>query len=209
MTQDAGRTTGRRARCSEDPKDLESLLDHLRYAPESRCRVTLGAVFDAVGQRAFGPILLVCGLLLLTPISGIPGMATAMGLIAVLVSAQLLMGRRSFWLPQWLMRRSARGETFCRAIDRLRRPARWVDKFLRPRLTPLLRTPAIQIIAVLCLLVGLIMPALEFIPFSDTVPALGMAAFGLALIAHDGLLAALAAVFWIASFGLVFYAVTL
>lgn len=177
---------------SHESQDLEELLDHLRQA-EHGDRVSFGAMLDAAGRRSFGPLLLVPGLLVLSPLGGIPGMATSAGLVSLLVSVQLLLRRRSFWLPQWLLSRSVPYGRFLRALDALRRPARWVDKPLRPRLHGMLQAPALQLVALGCIAVGTVMPLLEVVPFADTAPGAALSALGLGLIAHDGLLVLIAA----------------
>jgi hypothetical protein len=49
------------------------------------------------------------------------------------------------------------------------------------------------------------MPAMELVPFSANGAGAALTAFGLSLIAHDGLLALLAFVFTAMTFGLVLY----
>lgn len=187
---------------AKDANDLESLLDELEQAPHG-AEVSLGDMLEATGRRSFGPALLVPGLILVTPLGGVPGMASAMGIVALLVAGQLVMARRHFWLPQWLLRRKVDASTFRKALKLLRRPARGVDRLLRPRLELVLQRPLIALIALACVIVGFVMPFLELVPFADTAPGVAMLAFGLALISHDGLLALVAAAFCALSLGLV------
>lgn len=184
-------------------QNLESLLDELGEAAQDKQEVSFGNLLEAVGRRSFGPALLVPGLLLLTPLGGIPGAATAVGLMAVLVAGQMLLGRSRLWLPQWLLRRRASAERLRKGLRSLGRPAQFVDRLLRPRLQFALRRPALQILAFACLAAGMVMPLLEAVPFADTAPGLALTAFGLALVAHDGLLALVAAAFCVLCFGLV------
>lgn len=74
---------------------------------------------------------------------------------------------------------------------------------LRPCLDVLVRKPTLQVLALACAAIGLVMPMLEVVPFADTAPGVALIAFGLAMIAHDGLLALAAAGFCAVSFGLV------
>ena len=67
-----------------------------------------------------------------------------------------------------------------------------IDKVIRPRLTFLTDRPYSYVIALVCILIALTVPPLEFVPFID-MPLWGaMVAFSLALVAHDGLLAIVA-----------------
>ena len=94
-------------------------------------------------------------------------------------------------LPGWLLQRSVKRTTFEKSLQWLRRPARFVDRFLRPRLAIPVQGPAVRDPAGLCLLVALSMPVLEFIPFSATLAGAALTACALALIACDGLMAVL------------------
>lgn len=77
----------------------------------------------------------------------------------------------------------------------MRPVARFVDKLIKPRLSWLTKPPFVQLAAAVCILVALTVPPLEVVPFGGTVSWAAIAAFGLALISHDGLLTLIAAGF--------------
>jgi hypothetical protein len=170
---------------------IEQLLDRLDTAAASE-RVTVGSMMKAVGRSSFGGILLLGGLVTLSPLDIIPGIPTLIAIGVFLVSVQLLAGRRHFWLPAWLLRQSLTRQRFRRALAWLRRPARFVDRFVRPRLTLLAGDAAVKVIAVGCIVVAFAMPVMEVVPFSANIAGAALTAFGLAVIAHDGLLALVA-----------------
>jgi hypothetical protein len=70
-----------------------------------------------------------------------------------------------------------------------RRPARFVDRFIRPRLLMLVEGRALYIIGFMCGASALALPPMEFMPFMAGGGGAALTAYGLALIAHDGLLA--------------------
>ena len=76
---------------------------------------------------AIAPLILVPALILITPISGIPGLPTLGAVLMILVTVQKLMGRNHLWLPGWLTRRNVAGERLRNSVDWLRTPARWVS----------------------------------------------------------------------------------
>lgn len=176
----------------DPPGTLAELLDRLHDAAGDHEQSDLAGLFESVGTRSFGPLLLVTGLIAVSPLSGIPGLPSLIGLIVALVAVQLLLGRRHFWLPAWVMRRRLPSDKLRAAARRIRRPAGWVDRLLRPRLVVLTDGAARHVIAALCLLIAVAMPPLELVPFSATIAGAALTAFGLALITHDGLLALLA-----------------
>src|SRR5262245_25540168 len=117
------------------PHNLEQLLDTLAEAPQDEeDHLTLGDIVEAVGARSFGPLLLVTGVLAASPLTGVPGMPTTLGVFVALIAVQLLLRRRHFWLPSWLVRRRVKRATYCKGLRFMRKPASFIDRFLRPRL---------------------------------------------------------------------------
>lgn len=180
----------RRAR---EPHRLCDLLERIAGAGEGEQHVSVELVLEEVGRRSFGPIMLAAGLVTLAPLVGdIPGVPTLMGVLVVLTAGQMLVGRDWIWLPGWLLERSVDRSKLETAVGWLRRPARIVDRVIGRRLQGVLAMGGNRVLAAACLLVGAIMPALEFIPFSATVAGLVLTLLGLALVARDGLLALIA-----------------
>ncbi len=170
--------------------------------PSDGDRATLDEILEAVGRRSFGPLLLLAGLVTLAPLVGdIPTVPTIMALLVLLVAVQLLLRRDEFWLPGWLLRRSVEREKIRKAVGWLRRPARWLDRFLRPRLEALTGGAGSAAVAVACILIALAMPPMEFIPFSANIAGVALAAFGLSLVTRDGLLAVVAFAFTFGALG--------
>lgn len=177
----------------ESTTRLEALLDRICEAKAEEGRISLDAILDEIGHRSFGPLLLLAGLIILMPLVGdIPGVPTVMGIFVILTSAQLLLGRDHFWLPDRLLRQSIDRGKVEKGVSWLRRPARWIDRVLRPRLSFLVKGPGLWVVAVASLLVGLGLPPMELVPFSANIAGLALSAFGLALITKDGLVAIVA-----------------
>lgn len=180
--------------------NLEQLLDRIEKAAKGKDRVSLEVIVKEIGSRSFGPLLLMVGVILTSPLSGIPGMPTTMGLFILLVSVQLFFRRKSFWLPHWLLNRSADQKKLYKALEWLRPPASFIDRWIQPRLTLFIHGISIYFIAFICLIIAIGLPFMEFVPFSASAAGAILAAFGLALIAHDGLLALLAFVLTIMTY---------
>ena len=174
------------------PRDLEELLAAIEAIEAPSGRVYFEDILAAVGRRSFGPLLLLAGVVTLMPvISGIPGVPLLMACFTLLVCVQLLMGRRTFWLPAWLRRRWVSRHALHKGLGYLHRPARWVDHLLDQRLAFLTGQQGMQASALTCLLVAIGMPPMELIPFSANVAGLTLSLFGLALMSRDGLLSLL------------------
>ncbi len=185
---------------------LEQLLDCIGKANTSRGQVSLGAILEAMGSRSFGPLLLVAGLIILAPfIGGIPGVPTTMAILVLLSAGQLLFRREQFWLPRWLLKRSVARDKLCRGLKWLRRPAQFLDRVTRPRLTVFTQGAGIYVIAIACIAIAAVTPVMEFVPFSANGAGAALTAFGLALLARDGFLALLALLVTASIFGIVVY----
>jgi hypothetical protein len=176
--------------------NIEELLDRIRAAAKDKKQVTVNALYKEVGDRSFGPLILLAGLVTLAPLLGdIPGVPTTVGLVVILVTSQMVIGRSHFWLPKFLLNRSVSSVKLRKALSWLQRPARFVDRLIGPRLVGLTGGAANRVIACLCLLVGAAMPLMDFVPFTANIAGAALTAFGLSIIARDGLLAIGAFVF--------------
>jgi len=176
--------------------NIEDLLDRIRAAAKDKKQVTVNAVYKEVGDRSFGPLILLAGIVTVAPFLGdMPGVPTTVGLVVILVTSQMVIGRSHFWLPKFLLNRSVPSAKLRKALSWLQGPARFVDRLIRPRLVALTGGAANRVIACLCLLVGAAMPLMDFVPFTANIAGAALTAFGLSIIARDGLLVIGASVF--------------
>lgn len=190
----------------QEPANVEDLLDRIGEAARNQDRVSLDMIIAAFGDRSFAPLLLLAGLITLAPVIGdIPGVPTLMAALVLLTAAQMLLRRPHLWLPRTLLDRSVSRDKLDRALTWLRRPARFIDKLLRPRLRFFTRSAGRYAIATTCIVIAAAMPPMELVPFTANGAGLALTAFGLALIAHDGLLALFSFVLTAATIGLVVY----
>lgn len=181
------------ARHDADAQSLSFIVEQMTSAGDEEAKqVTVADILGVIGQRSFGAMLLVPGLIVLSPISGIPGVPTMGALAVVLIVGQMLIGKRCFWVPEVLRRRRISRVRMVQARRFLLPMARFVDRLVWPRLSFLTRGPFAYLIALTCLAIALIMPPLEAILFANVVTSAAISAFGLALVAHDGVLAAIA-----------------
>ena len=175
-----------------DPADIEQLLDRIEAGAAGRSHVSIGEMMDAVGRRTFGPLVLLVGIILVTPLSGVPGMPTLLGLLTLLTLGQVLLGRTQFWLPSLLLRRQVPRQKLVQGLHLLRPAARRIDRLIRPRFTFLVKGPGLYAMALACMVIAIVMPATELVPFSASIAGVALMTLGLAMISKDGLLAVLA-----------------
>ncbi|MEQ8230184.1 MAG: exopolysaccharide biosynthesis protein [Gammaproteobacteria bacterium] len=177
---------------AEEPHSLEQLVERMRASGEEHDTIDIGTVVAATGTRSFAPLLVMIGLIAVSPLSGIPTLPSVLGVIAMLTAGQLLLKRSHLWLPRVVTRRRLPRAQYCRALEVLRRPASIIDRIMRPRLTVMTRGPALYAMGVTCFLTALTMPPLELLPFVAFLAGLVLLLFGLAMLANDGVLALVA-----------------
>lgn len=176
-----------------DPTNMQQLLEQIRESAAGAGRVSVNDILNGVGERSFGPVVLVAGLITLAPLIGdIPGVPTILGLVVLLTLGQLLFHRRTIWMPSWISQRSVPQDKLLKGLDWLQKPARFLDRWTGPRLVFMADGPGLYVMAIICMLVALAMPAMEVVPFSANGGGAALTAFGLAIVARDGLLAIVA-----------------
>lgn len=175
-----------------DAADLEELIEQIDQAARGRDEISLQRIMEAVGRRSFGPLILTAGLIMTTPVSGIPGLPTMLSACILLVAVQLLLNWDHFWLPKWMLTRTITTHRLRRALKMLARPAQWVDRPLRPRMRFLTHNGGSRLAALVCIVIALLTPPLELVPFAATTAGIALSALGLSLVTHDGLFALIA-----------------
>ena len=171
----------------DPPPDISQLLDTLGELPEEG-RLSLGEIVEHLGVRSFAPVLLMVALLLVSPLSGIPGSPTVAGLLIALIVAQMLAGRDSLWLPRFLTGVRVPARRVRQAVDFLRRPVGVVSPLMRPRLLPLTGRVGGLVVLLTCLAITLTMPAMEFFPFVASIAAFAIACFAVGPMLRDGVM---------------------
>ncbi|WP_029007494.1 exopolysaccharide biosynthesis protein [Azospirillum halopraeferens] len=175
----------------DEPRSLEDVLIRVRDT-EAGDPVSVADIADSIGRRSFGPLLLVPGVIMLSPLSGIPTFPTLCATLVLLVAGQMLLGRQRLWLPRLVAARSVDRDRLKRAMGFLLPAARVADRLFRPRLTALVQGRTALIVPALCVLLALTVPFLEVLPFLASVIGAAVTLLALALVARDGLLVVLA-----------------
>jgi hypothetical protein len=149
---------------------------------EHRESATVGDLVTAMGDRAFGALLLCFALPNLLPI---PGISTVMAVPLIYVALQLVSGKENCRLPGSVTRRTLRWKYFDRVLPYIAR----AERILRPRLAPLVSPGGERVIGLLVIALAgiLFLP----IPLGNMAPAMSVAILGMALIQKDGLAALL------------------
>jgi hypothetical protein len=115
-----------------------------------------------------------------------PGVSAILGAPLLFITSQLMMGRRTLWLPKALADRTMSRGDFAALMEKLSPYLTWLERRLRPRFTFLYNRWLDGVTGLVCLTLAIVvfLP----IPFGNMLPALAIAAFGLGIAERDGLL---------------------
>jgi hypothetical protein len=152
---------------------------------------TVGSLNDLMDEKSFAVVTL---LLLIPSALPIPtgGVTHVFELIAVIVVAQMVLGREELWLPR-RFRDHELGETMTgKAIPRILRVVRWFERWARPRFARVIDVRLVKSLLAVFLLV-FVAAALVAPPFSglDTLPSLGVVIVCLGIIFRDAIIVSL------------------
>ncbi|WP_392530589.1 exopolysaccharide biosynthesis protein [Nostoc sp. C117] len=161
-------------------QDIKSLLQRLAEKP-----LTLGDILAETSERGFSLVIALLVLPFLFPMP--PGLTGPFGGACLLLSVQMLLGRRSPWLPKRIANYKF-PRTFSQLLlQNLGCLTKILEKITRPRLSKIAHNPLIWRINGLCiswLTILLISP----IPFTNPIPTVGILLLTVATIESDGLL---------------------
>lgn len=170
-------------------------------ASAKRKTVSVRDVLEAFGDRAFGALMFVFAAPVALPMP--PGISAILGAPLLFITAQLMVGRRTLWLPSVMADRTMTRTDFAALMEKLSPYLSWVERRLRPRLTFLYNRWMDGLTGFVCLLLAIIvfLP----IPFGNMLPALAIAAFGLGIAERDGVLGAFGGVMAAVSIGVLVF----
>ncbi|MCB9959298.1 MAG: exopolysaccharide biosynthesis protein [Rhodospirillaceae bacterium] len=175
-----------------DALSLEEVTDRIREAAEDGDTVSVDDVMDAIGRRAFGPLILVFALIAFAPVIGsIPGVSIVTGTVIILIAGQMLLQRGSPWIPGFLLRLRIGSEAVKTAMDKVRPAVRRVDRLLASRWRALVKPPWTHVTALVCVVMAAMMYPMAIVPWGVTAPSFALIVLSLGVTAHDGLLSAI------------------
>lgn len=139
-----------------------------------------------IGDRSFATALLVPALILVSPVSGIPGTPTLGAIVVILIVAQWIAGRDHLWLPGFVVRRRVSSARFRKALAWFDGPAAFLDRHTVPRLTLLTTGPLALLPLLTVVVIAATWPLLEILPLVTTIGAFAVSLFAFGLMTRDG-----------------------
>ncbi len=143
--------------------------------------LTLHEIRDRMDERAYGLLILLMSIPCL--VTGLYGVPQEVGVIIILVAAQLLVGREEPWLPRWMLELRAKGSWLKAMADFAESKLAWIDRLSRPRLRRFASGAGEKLAAVFMILATLTI----VLPMTNTIPSIALALLSVGLIQRDGL----------------------
>jgi hypothetical protein len=170
-----------------DETPLSTRLEAWLLGPGKK---TAGDLIETFGEQTFAVLFVV---LLAVPALPVPtgGLTHVLEVIAMLLTLELVVGRRDVWLPERLRRRALPALGRPAFANRLVRRIRWFERFARPRGATVLAL-RVSTIGYGATIFVLALTAFLAPPFSglDTLPALGAVVVSLGMLFRDAVVAA-------------------
>lgn len=173
MTDTTGKVSGK--------IPLTAMLHALAH-DESRERIAVSDLLEALGDRALAALLFVFAVPNVLPVP--PGTSSILGAPLVFLAAQLAFGRRP-WLPAVIAHRTMSRTDFATLVRRIGPWLARAELLLKPRLVVLSVPPMEYVVGLVCLLLAivLVLP----VPLGNMLPALAISLLALGILEQDGL----------------------
>ena len=168
-------------------RETASQVLHRLSIGKAEDRVSFGQMLDALGERSFGLLLMMFALPNCLPFPGVPGTSFVTGMAVLYISVQLILARDEPSLPRWLGRKSFSRRNLARFVAKTNPLLRWLEKPIRPRLSPVVAGVGERIIGGVALIHALTL-ALP-IPMGNLPQGVALILLALALIELDGVMA--------------------
>ena len=151
-------------------------------------KVTVCEIIDALDARSFGLAVLLFSLPSVVPMP--PGVPTVVGIILLIVSIQMVIGREDLYLPGILSKRAFDRKMLVGAFTGLAPKLAVVERVMKPRLLFMTGRVGSIFIGIIVLVMAFVL-VLPLPPGGNFPPALACAVLGLGLAQRDGVIVGL------------------
>lgn len=168
----------------ETPRSLSELMIDLKNRFDGSQKVTLAAILEGFHERGFGFFLLIMGLFCIIPVPTF-GLKSLVCLPMAFLTIQQAMGRHTLWLPKIFTKQVIKEEIFDAFIDHSLTWTRKLENVAKPRMPFMTQGLQSRLIGI----TGTFMIACIIIPlpFTNTVPAIGIILMAVGVLMRDGL----------------------
>jgi hypothetical protein len=148
-------------------------------------RIAIGQILDALDTRAFGFAILLFSIPSCVPMP--PGVPTVVGIVLLMISIQMVMGRQELWLPRFLTSKSFSRPALISGLEKFKPWLEKVERLARPRMLWMTGAIGTWLVGAMVLLMAIIL-ILPLPPGGNFPPAITCAILAIGLIERDGLM---------------------
>ncbi|MCL2505249.1 MAG: exopolysaccharide biosynthesis protein [Alphaproteobacteria bacterium] len=163
---------------------LNNLLQNLINEP-SDSKVSLGSILDNLNQKSFALLMMVLVLPNCIPIPSPIGVSTVFSLPLLLISGQLVFGRKTPWIPESWKRYSINRSLLTKFINTLYPYLKRIGSILKPRMLFLI-LPGTERFLGVCWLIFALTIAIP-VPLTNFLPGVGILISSMGMLEKDGL----------------------
>lgn len=156
--------------------------------PENKV-MTVGKIVDSVDEGLFGIMLLIPSLIVVLPITFIPGISQICAAVVFLAAIHIFLGRQKLWLPVRVRNIRVCSRHIMPALCKMHHYAQKIDKLTKPRFSFFMNGIAQKIFAVTGIILAMTVIFFGFIPFISSACMGPVFFFALGICTGDGLLA--------------------
>lgn len=166
---------------------ISTILTRLHETAESD-PVSVGALIDRFGTRAYGPLFFLIGLVSASPVGAIPGASILFATLVIVIGLQMLWRKGPPWTPVRLRNVTIGAQQLENALNKMQPILRRLERVTQPRFTALTDGVAHIVITAALLAMAAMMYPLAIVPWGVTAPSLAIALLGLGLALKDGIM---------------------
>lgn len=145
--------------------------------------VSVGFVFDRLGSKSYGALIILFALIACLPM---PGPNALLAIPLYVLSFQLILGKRRIALPEWVRRRKARRDKVQAYYLKVRPRLLWFERKMARRWYSMVPVRKMRVVGFICFFFTIIISLPIPLPGANTVPALCLVMVGMGLMMRDG-----------------------
>lgn len=168
----------------EDQEKNTSELLQLIVVQNNNEMITVDQIKHSLDERGFAILLAIATLPICLPIPAPPGFTTIFAVPLFIFSIQMICGRRTPWIPQWLARKAIHKKILDKLIDKITPWLQKIERHMHPRLTYISVHAWERIIGLFSFIfsISIALP----IPLVNFLPGWGILVMSLGLLSKDG-----------------------
>ncbi len=167
-------------------ESLSAILNRLALHSE-KGDLSLDDLIRQVGDKGYGILLVLLALPSAIPVPA-AGYSTPFGILLAILGLQMLLGRKTLWLPKWAKSKTIKSAFAVKMFRTAHKVFHFIERFVQPRLSWIAGPWGIPLMGLLVILMAALM--ILPIPLTNTAPAAVIFLIGTGLTEDDGLIAA-------------------